>query len=151
MDIIDKINEFKFRYLIINTGTNYHSLKRNFKELPKPGYRDESCIFDWDEGEVLLFSKESMRKKTFPIKESDDLSFLDKYRTDDMSFFHQVDKVSPNMGTDGVESIYALDNIWLAYTYHTKSNLLRMCINSNLFGTFQTLKSREFNIEKLLT
>jgi hypothetical protein len=143
----------KNQYNIIQSKYKDDIIKEDFP------YSCEYCILDWREGIVMLYSPQKMRNKTFPLFKGNtkgnkkgvgkyDLSFLEPYKTDDKSIFIQSDKVVPSLGT--MEQIYAIDHIWLAYVYITKSGILRMCLNSNLFGVYKLIGSREMNINEIL-
>jgi len=158
MDIFDKIDKFKYRYIIVNVN-QYERLCSKFKDKFKyskpPPYNTAYCILDWKEGKTLIFSDVAMKNKTFKLYTGGkkkihkyDLSFLDPYKTDDRSVFLQCDKVSPN--TDSIDQMYAIDHIWLAYIYRTKPGTLRMCLNKNIFGEFKLIGSREMNLNEIL-
>ena len=151
----EQIEEFGCRYLAINTASHYEALGKKF-DLPKIPYQQTHCLFDYDTGKVLLFTNPTVSSnqrqdawsKTFPIKTKDDLSFLDPYKVD-KSYFYQIDKVKPSMSK--LIQMYGIGHIWLACVYMSESNIKRMIINKQLFGSYQIIGTREFNLIKLLT
>lgn len=157
MDIFDKIDKFKYRYIIVNNN-QYSNLQSKYKDRfdkSKIPYNIKYCIIDWDEGIPLIHSETQMKTKTFKVHLGNkkgvgrsDLSFLDPYKTNDRSILFQSDKVSPNVFR--IEQIYSIDHIWLAYTYITKQKVLRMCLNKNIFGEFKLIGSREMNLNEIL-
>lgn len=148
----DLVDKFKMRYCIL-TINQLEYLKKNNKiknhPIRKNAWTENHCVLDTIENEVVVISKDSMLSKTFSISEKIELSFLDKYEVD-KSYLYQVDKVKPNFSSKGVDKMYGIDHIWLAFTYHTKSNKRRMCINSNLFGRNSAIGSRDFILDKLI-
>ena len=156
MNTLDKIEKFKYRYLIVNTN-QYVNLQSKYTHLKneKPPYPVAYCIIDWEKGIPVIYSAQQMKNKTFTLYNGGrkkiggyDLSFLEPYKVSDVSFLLQSDKVSPNIGS--IEHIYAIDHIWLAYVYKTKSNTLRMCLNKNLFGEHKLIGSRMMNLNEIL-
>ena len=158
MDTIDKIDKFKYRYIIVNVNQYvrlYNKHKEKIIYYKPPPYSSSYCILDWKKGNVMAFSDTSMKKKTFPLYtggrkgiDKYDLSFLNPYKTDDKSIFLQSDKVKPN--AERIDQLYAIDHIWLAYVYRTKPGTVRMCLNSNIFGEFKDIGSREMNLNEIL-
>lgn len=150
----EKIDEFKFRYIVLTINQYFQSSKYVPKELrkdlPKLPYPCNFCIFDWKEKKAIISSKEEMLKKTFPVHQPNkvDYSFLEPYETDDHSYFLQIDKVNPSMSR--LLKMYVIDHIWLAYIYKSKSGIHRMCINKNLFGTQKLIGSRDMNLHEIL-
>lgn len=157
MDIFDKIEKFQYRYIILNKN-QYDNIRSKYKDRIKNQefpYNCAYCILDWEKKEIMIFSPNVMRPKTFNLYNGNkkgigkyNLSFLDIYETDDKSLLLQSDKVSPNIMS--MDHVYAIDNIWLAYIYRTKSNKKRMCINNNIFGTYKLIGSRNMILNEIL-
>lgn len=149
-NIEDLIDIFKMRYCIISVIQLEEVMKmEKIDYIKKNRWSDSWCILDCKEKNPVLFSKENIKSKTFEINDKYDLSFLDNYIVD-KSYFYQSDKVSPNLGSNGIEKMYGIGHIWLGYTYYSKSGKKRMCINTNLFGNYKTINSREQILENLI-
>lgn len=153
-----KIEYFRNRFFICNSlGDIEHITKMYLKlkgdkiDINKP-YSFSNFLFDWESGNVLFYTKAPMLKKTFDFLENKkikvDFSFLEPYKTLDKNILYQCDKVKPNINE--LIDIYAIDHIWLAFTYRTKTKNLRMCINSNLFGRIKDIGNRNFNLDTIL-
>jgi hypothetical protein len=154
-ELISKIEKFGYRYLAINTNSHYDGLRKTFPDL-KPSVHNY-CIFDYDKGMPLIQidgefnspykkSKNDIWGKSFKISNKQDVSFLDPYKVDN-SYFYQIDKIKPQINK--IEQMYGIEHIWLACIY-TTGTTRRMIINQQLFGTYQIVGTREFNLVKLL-
>ena len=147
------IDNFKLRYCILSVNQLEEYEKKNKLKLlnykKSKSWTEYHAILDTIGNKVEISSIDSMLSKTFLVSEKSDLSFLDKYEVDE-SYLYQVDKVKPNFGPNGVDKMYGINHIWLAFSYHTKGKKRRMCINTKLFGRNSTIGSRDFILHKLI-
>lgn len=143
-----KILEFKYRFLIIKNMNHLHKLNVLYNTKYEFRGFDNVCIYDYDQRKPLIFFNGNI-SKTLLVKKERDLSFLEPYITKDINILYNADKIKANIKK--LKKIYAIEGVWIAYTYLTNSEKLRICINTNIFGNFKSIGSRDFNIVKLLS
>ena len=145
---------FKSNYVIMNQIQYQIELvrKHGFKDIKMPNYKGCTYIIvGIYEKKVYLSSTEDIKDKSFALMKNgyNDLSFLSEYEVKDQNkVLLQCDKINVK-ATKGYGKFYAIDGIWLAFTYYT-TNKTRMVINKNLFGKYDKSLLRDLTIQKIL-
>lgn len=146
------IREFKHRFFVICSVPNG---KLKIDGIPIHfNMFSNICIYDRVCKKIILKGRGDI-KTTFSIDEwieredvDKELKIFNDYKVDDPLYKLGQDKTKPQIKK--ICDIYAVGGIWMAYTYLSKGDRKRMCINTNIFGTQKYLNSREFNLEILI-